>query len=174
MLRTAGDPLPVIPVLRRALSDARPDIGVHTIQPETNFLRWQMLRERLLATLSLFFAIVALVLAAVGLYGVLNYSVTCQRREIGIRLALGARPFQIVRRTTTGLFVIVGVGLVAGLAAGIACGRLVESLFFEVKATDPGTVTVPLLTILAAALAASLPPALRATHIDPAQTLRSE
>lgn len=166
-------------MLSRSLeaSDRRPapsHLRVHTIQPETNFLRWQMLRERLLATLFFFFAIVALVLAAVGLYGVLNYSITWQRREIGIRIALGARPAQIVRRATSGLLAMVAAGLLVGLAAGIACGRLAENLLFEIKATDPGTLAAPLLTLLGTALAATLPPAIRAARVDPAQTLRSE
>ena len=174
LVRTTSDPLAVIPMLRRAVSTSRPDLRVYTIQPETAFVRWQMLRERLLATLSFFFAIAALVLAAVGLYGVLNYSVTWQRREIGIRIALGARPAHVVRRATSGLLATVVVGLLVGLAAGIACGRLTESLLFEIKATDPGTVAGPLLALLGAALSATLPPAIRATRIDPAQTLRSE
>jgi ABC-type antimicrobial peptide transport system permease subunit len=160
-------------MLRRAVSNV-PDLRVHIIQSENNYLRWQMLRERLLATLSFFFAVVALVLAAVGLYGVLNYSVTWQRREIGIRIALGARPAHVVRRATSGLLAMVMVGLLVGLAAGIACGRLTEGLLFEIKATDPGTVIAPLLALIGAALAATLPPAVRATRIDPAQTLRSE
>lgn len=173
MVGATGDPLPVTPMLRRAVSNV-PDLRVHIIQSENNYLRWQMLRERLLATLSFFFAVVALVLAAVGLYGVLNYSVTWQRREIGIRIALGARPAHVVRRATSGLLAMVMVGLLVGLAAGIACGRLTEGLLFEIKATDPGTVIAPLLALIGAALAATLPPAVRATRIDPAQTLRSE
>jgi ABC-type antimicrobial peptide transport system permease subunit len=173
MVRTAGDARAVMPMLRRAVSNM-PGLTVHTIQPETNFLRAQMLRERLLATLSFFFAMVALVLAAVGLYGVLNYSVTWQRREIGIRIALGARPAHVVRQTISGLMAMVMAGTLLGLAAGIACGRLTESLLYEIKPTDPGTVIAPLLALLGAALAATLPPVIRATRIDPAQTLRSE
>ncbi len=174
LVRTAGDPVALVPILRRAVSKARPDFRVRTIQPEIALVRWQMLRERLLGTLSLFFAIVALVLAAIGLYGVLNYSVTWQRREIGIRMALGARPVQVVRRVATGLLGVVSLGLVLGLAGGMACGRFVESLLFEVKAADPGRMAAPLLTLLGAALLAALPPAIRAAKIDPAETLRSE
>jgi predicted permease len=173
MVRTTGDAKRVMPMLSRAASHTL-DLDPHTVQPQTNFLNGQMLRERLLATLSFFFAMVALVLAAVGLYGVLNYSVTWQRREIGIRIALGARPTDVVRQTTSGLLTMVATGMLVGLAGGIACGRLAESLLFEIKATDPGAVAVPLLTLLVAALAAALPPAIRATRIDPGQTLRSE
>jgi ABC-type antimicrobial peptide transport system permease subunit len=131
-----------------------------------------MLRERLLATLSFFFAVVALVLAAIGLYGVLNYGVVRQRREIGIRIALGARAAHVIRRTSAGAFATVICGIGAGLAGGIACGRLVESLLYEVKPGDTGMVAAPIVTLLAAALLAALPPAIRATRIDPAQTLR--
>ena len=173
MVRTAGEPQFVIPMLRSAASNL-PDVRPHRIQPQTNFLRAQMLRERLLATLSFFFSLVALILAAVGMFGVLNYSVTCQSREIGIRIALGARPGDVIRRATGGLFAMLAVGLLVGLAGGIVCGHLAESLLFEIKATDPGAVAAPLLTLLGAALAATLPPAIRATRIDPAQTLRSE
>ena len=174
MVRTSGDPLAVAPLLRRAMQTGHFGLRVRDIQPETNLVRWQMLRERLLGTLSFFFAIVALVLAAVGLYGVLNYSVTCQRREIGIRMALGARPAQIARRAASGLMGLVAAGLLAGLAAGIACGRLAQSLLYEVRATDPASMAIPLLTLLAASAAAALPPAVRAVRIDPVQTLRSE
>jgi ABC-type antimicrobial peptide transport system permease subunit len=121
-----------------------------------------------------FFAIVALALAAIGLYGVLNYSVTWQRREIGIRMALGARPAQVVRRVATGLLSVVLFGLVLGLAGGMACGRFVQSLLFEVKAGEASTLAAPLLTLLGAAVVAGLPPAIRAAKIDPAETLRSE
>jgi ABC-type antimicrobial peptide transport system permease subunit len=133
-----------------------------------------MVRERLLATLSLFFAIVALVLAAIGLYGVLNYSVTQQRREVGVRIALGARPAQVVHRLTFGPLCMVSLGTLLGLAGGIACGRFVESLLFEVNATDIQSVAAPVLMLLCTAMLAALPPAIRAVRIDPARTLRTE
>jgi ABC-type antimicrobial peptide transport system permease subunit len=104
----------------------------------------------------------------------LNYLVTQQRREIGIRIALGARPTQVVRRVTTDLFAMVSFGLFLGLAGGLACARFVESILYEVKPTNPGAVAAPLLALFAAALLAVLPPAIRAVHIDPAETLRSE
>jgi len=128
----------------------------------------------LLATLSLFFAIAALVLAAIGLYGALNYSVIQQRREIGIRMALGARAADVVRLVTTEMFGMVCLGSAIGLAGGLACERFVETLLFEVKATDVGIVVGPILTLVSAAVLAALPPAIRAVRIDPAHTLRCE
>ncbi len=127
-----------------------------------------------LATISLFFAIIALALAAIGIFGLLSYAVSRQHREIGIRLALGARPAHVVRRVTSGLLGMVSLGLFVGLATGIACGHVVKSLLFEVKATDPGAVVGPLIILLSVAILAALPPAIRAVRVDPAQTLRSE
>jgi len=174
VIRTAGDPRAMPPALRSALQEARPDFRFGNISFQSALVRRQMIRERLLATLSFFFGVVALVLAVIGLYGVLNYSVIQQRREIGIRMALGARSADVVRRITTGMLVMVSLGSAIGLAGGLASARFVEALLFEVKATDLGMVVVPLLTLLGAAVLASLPPALRAVRIDPARTLRSE
>jgi len=174
IVRTAGDPLPLAQVLRGELSLARSDFQVSSIDTETALVRRQTIRERLLATLSMFFAIVALVLAAIGLYGVLNYSVIQQRREIGIRLALGAGSAHIVRRVTGGIFGMVFLGLAIGLALGLASGRFLEALLFGVKTTDVSVVAAPILTLLDAVVLAALPPVIRAVRIDPARTLRSE
>jgi putative ABC transport system permease protein len=174
LVHTAGDPLALAPIERRAVSQVRPDFRLINVQPQSNFLRWQMLRERLLAALSLFFAIVALVLAVIGLYGVLNYSVTQRWREIGIRMALGARSAHVVRRVTTDMAGMFCLGSTIGLAGGLASGHFIESLLFEVKAADPGSVAAPILILAGAAVLAALPPAIRAVRIDPAQTLRSE
>ena len=133
-----------------------------------------MVLERLLAILSAFFAAIALLLAGIGLYGVLNYAVIQRRREIGVRMALGARAADVVRRVTTEMLGPVGVGCMLGVAGGLAFGRLIERVLFEVKATDASTIAMPLLTLAVAAALAALPPAVRAVRIDPAQTLRSE
>ena len=113
-------------------------------------------------------------LAAVGLYGVLNYSVTRQRRDISIRMALGAGSAHILRRVTTDIAPMICLGSAIGLAGGLASGRLIEALLFEVKATDFGMFVIPILTLAGVALVAALPPAIRAARIDPAQTLRSD
>ncbi len=174
LVRTAGDPLALAPALRREISRAHPDFRVHTMAQHSALVDRQMLRERLLATLSVFFAVVALLLAGIGLYGVLNYAVIQQRREIGVRMALGARAADVVRCITGALLVMVSVGLLIGLAGGLAFGRLVEPLLFRVKATDPSTFLTPILILAAVAAFAAIAPALRAVRIDPAQTLRTE
>ncbi|HYW46717.1 MAG TPA: ADOP family duplicated permease [Bryobacteraceae bacterium] len=174
IVRAVGDPRALAPILRRAVPQARSGFRVRNIDLQSGLVRRQMIHERLLATLSFFFAVLALVLAAIGLYGVLNYSVVRQRREIGIRMALGARSAHVVRRVTTGMLAMVSLGAAAGVAGGIASARVVETLLFGVRATDLGIVAAPLLTLLGAAVLAALPPAIRAVRIDPARTLRSE
>jgi len=113
-------------------------------------------------------------LAGIGLYGVLNYSVIQRRREIGIRMALGAPSVHVVRRVTAELLGMVCLGSAIGVAAGVASEHLVATLLYEVKATDIGMVAAPILAMFGAAVLAALPPAVRAVRIDPAETLRSE
>jgi ABC-type antimicrobial peptide transport system permease subunit len=122
----------------------------------------------------MFFAVIALLLACIGLYGVLTYSVLQQRREIGVRMALGARAIQVATRVTRDMIVVVGCGALIGLAGGFAFGRVIERLLFEVRAVDPVPLLTPLVTLGVAAGLAAVPPVLRAVRIDPAQTLRSE
>jgi len=131
-------------------------------------------RERLLAMLALFFAFVALVLAAVGLYGVLHYSVLQRRREIGIRIAIGAQAGNIARVVVMDAMSMVLVGAIAGLAIGLLSVRYLESLFYQVKPTDIGILVFPALAIFAAALLAAFPPLLRAVRVDPMVALRYE
>jgi predicted permease len=172
LVRTAGDPNTVAGVLRTELRRLRPGLKVGNIIPQTFHVNRQMLRERLLAALSFFFAVIALALAAIGLYGVLNYGVIRQRREIGIRIALGARTAHVVRRIASGALAVVVCGAAGGLAAGMACARFIETLLYEVKPGDSSAIAAPLVVLMIAAILAALPPAIRAAQIDPAQTLR--
>lgn len=174
LVRTALDPESLAPILRQEVSRARSDFKVVRIERQQNLIRWHLVRERLLATLSLFFAAVALALAAIGLYGILNYSVTRQRREIGIRMALGARSIHVLTHVTNNIAAMTCLGSAIGLAAGLASGEFLEALLFEVKATDFQMVLAPVLALGVVALLAAIPPAMRAAKIDPAQTLRSD
>jgi putative ABC transport system permease protein len=174
MVRTAADPIGMASVLRREVSLARSEFRADGIFTQESLVRQQLIRERLLATLSLFFAIVALVLATIGLYGVLNYSVIRRTREIGIRIALGADSARVVRTVTADVLGVVCLGSAVGLGAGIASGRFVEALLFEVRPTDATVIAAPLLVLVGAGVLAALPPAMRAARIDPAQTLRAD
>jgi len=147
---------------------------VSRIRTQLEINRSHTVRERLLATLALFFAIVALLLAGVGLYGVLHYSVLQRRREIGIRIAVGAQAGGIARLVTADVFSMVLFGSAAGVSLGMMSVRLIESLFYQVKATDLQMLAIPALAILAGALLAALRPILHAVRIDPASMLRAE
>ncbi|HEY6291462.1 MAG TPA: ABC transporter permease [Terriglobia bacterium] len=171
---SSANPLALASVLRREVPRAWPEFRVSNIRTQLEIDQSHTVRERLLARLAFFFGVVALVLAGVGLYGVLDYSVLQRRREIGIRMALGAQAGDVARRVTVDVFSVVLAGALAGLALGFASARYIETLLYQVKPTDPRMLAVPALTILAAALLAALPPVIRAVQIDPATTLRAE
>src|SRR5215831_388150 len=175
VVRTAStNPLALASALRKEVAQARPGFRARDIRTQMELNQTDTVRERLLAVLATFFASVALLLAAVGLYGVLNHSVLRRQREIGIRLAIGARPGDIVRRVTGEGLAMVLAGAAAGLALGMASARYIGSLLYQVHPTDPAMLALPSLTILAAALLAAVPAAIRAVRIDPASMLRSE
>jgi len=175
IVRTAGsNPLALASILRQEVSRARSEFRVSNVRTQTEINQSTTVRERLLAMLALFFAIVALTLAGVGLYGVLDYSVLQRRREIGIRMALGAQAGDIAWRVTADVFSMGLVGAAVGLGLGMASARYIESLLYQVKPTDTRMLALPALTILAAALVAALPAVIRAVRIDPANMLRTE
>jgi predicted permease len=160
--------------LRKAVAAASAGIRVSNVRTQQELIDGQTVRERLLAMLSVFFASVALLLAGIGLYGVLNYSVLQRRREIGIRVAVGARGGAIVHLVTRSVFSMVVSGLVAGVGLGLASARYMESLFFQVKASDTTMLAIPCAVILAVAAAATVPAVLRALRIEPVEILRAE
>jgi ABC-type antimicrobial peptide transport system permease subunit len=134
----------------------------------------QTVRERLLAMLALFFAAVALVLAGIGLYGVLDYSVLQRRREIGIRMAIGAQAGDIARRVIADVFRMVLAGALVGLVLGMLSVRYIATLLYQVKPTDPAMLAIPSAIVLAAALVAALPAVFHAVRIDPVAMLRAD
>jgi predicted permease len=175
VVRTASaNPLALAATLRKEVAEARPGFRVRDTRTQVEFNQTDTVRERLLAVLAAFFAGVALLLAGVGLYGVLDYSVLQRRREIGIRMAIGARPGNIVRRVTFEAFAMVFTGAAAGLVIGFVSVRYIGSLFYQVKPTDPAMLALPSLAILATAMLAAVPAVIRAVRIDPAAMLRAE
>ena len=175
VVRTAGsNPAALEATLRREAAWAHPALRVSNIRTQQEIIDVQTVRERLLAMLGIFFAAVALLLAGIGLYGVLNYSVLGRRREIGIRIAIGARRFSIVRLVTVEIFAMLAAGAFAGIALGMASVRYIDALFYHVKATDPAMLAIPSLTILVSAIVAIAPAVRRALRVDPAEILRAE
>ena len=175
MVRTASaNPLALSSLLRQEVTKARPEFRVSRIRTQLEINQSHTVRERLLATLALFFAVVALLLAGVGLYGVLHYAVLQRRREIGIRMAVGAQAGRIARVVTTEVFAMVVAGAVAGLGLGLLLARYVEPLFYQVKATDLRMLALPSAAILVGAAVAALRPVMKAVRIDPVEMLRVE
>jgi putative ABC transport system permease protein len=178
IVRVAGDAASAAatlgPRLRDEVRAVNPLLRATTIVPQSMLVGQTLLRERLLALLSGFFALVGLVLAAVGLYGVLSYSVVQRTREIGIRVALGARPKGIIRTVLADIGGVTGIGAVIGLAGGLYLSRFITSLLFEVTPFDFWSVALPVGLLLVAAALASTVPALRATKVDPVVALRAE
>ncbi len=175
LVRTAGEnPMAMAAELRRKVAQAGAGFRVSNVQTQQELLDAQTVRERMLAMLGVFFAGVALLLAAIGLYGVLNYSVLQREREIGIRLAMGAPASNIARLVTLRVFAMVTLGAIAGLGLGMVSARYVAALLYGVKATDVSMLIVPTVVLLVAACVAALPAIMRAVQIDPAIMLRAE
>jgi predicted permease len=171
---TAANPLALASMLRQEVPRVGAHFHVTNIRTQKEIDEAQTIRERLLAMLAFFFGAVALLLAGVGLYGVLNYSLLQRERELGIRLALGARARDVAREVTAAIFAAVCVGAIVGLGLGMASTRYIASLLYQVKTTDPAVLAFPSLIILATALLAAVPAVIRALRIDPVAMLRAE
>jgi predicted permease len=161
-------------ILRREVTASRPGFRVTNLRTEREIIESQTVRERLLAMLGLFFAVVALLLAGVGLYGVLHYSVFQRRREIGIRLALGEPAGEIAARVTAVVLSMTAVGALAGLGLGAASARYIGTLLYGVTPAELSIQAFPLVALFAAAVLAALPAVLRAIRINPAVLLRAD
>ncbi len=173
-VRATGDPAALASRLREEVRAANPTFRVTSITSQSALVDGTLLRERMLAMLSGFFALVGLALAAVGLYGVLSYSVVQRTREIGIRVALGARQLRVVRAVMKETGGAALIGIAAGLPAALYLSRFVKALLFEVAPLDFWSLALPLGTLLLAALLAAALPALRAARVDPIVALRYE
>ena len=172
--RVAGDPREMMPRLRAAVARIDPNMVVSGMRTLDDQMGFQMSNERMLSTLSAGFAALATLLAFVGVNGVLAFQVARRRREMGVRLALGAGRGRIVRLVVREMLGVVAVGLAAGLATGFLSGRVVESQLFGLDARDPVVFGLTAATLLAAGALAILLPAWRASRIDPVRALRHE
>ncbi|HEX7283168.1 MAG TPA: ABC transporter permease, partial [Vicinamibacterales bacterium] len=173
VIKTIGPPWASREAVLHAIGGVNKEIAVdfRTLDED---LGAAVLQERLIASLSAFFGGLALLLAALGLYGVMSYSVSRRRNEIGVRMALGAEPSRVVSLVLRHVAMITVVGLVVGAAAAVGTGRFINSLLFNLAATDRTMIVVTAITLAAAAALAGYLPARRAARIDPMSALREE
>ena len=174
LVRTAGEPSAIVPAIARAVQDIDPAQPVYQVRRLHDWLDESAAQPRFTTTLSGVFALVALLLAAVGVYGVLSYSVAQRTQEIGVRMAIGAERAQILRLVLRGGMAWALPGIAIGLLGAFALSRVLGTLLFEVGPRDPITYsTVGVMLALVAMLACYIPAA-RATRIDPMTALRTE
>lgn len=174
IVRGDGDPAALAAPMRAAVRELLPDLpllDVRTFKEHTDFSFWM---RRLFASLMAVFAVIALIIAAVGLYGVMAYSVAQRTQEIGIRMALGAERASVLRMVLGDAMRLTVLGSGIGLAAAFGVTRFMASVLFDVSPTDPPTFAVVSVILVASAVAASLVPAMRATRVDPMIALRSD
>ena len=173
-IRTTGNPLAIVGSVRQAIREVDPDQPISNVATMSELLGEEAGQRRLGMIMLVAFAILALLLASIGIYGVLAYFVSQHTNEIGVRLALGATPRNIMLMVVRRGMVLTLLGAAFGLASSLALTRLMSSLLFEVQALDPLTlVSVPILLVLAALLACAVP-ARRAMKVDPLVALRYE
>jgi putative ABC transport system permease protein len=174
VVRTQGDPGALASSVRAAIAEIDPAQPIYDLQTLDHLVAKSLGQRRFTLTLMLLFGVIALVLSAVGIYGVMAFAVTQRTREIGIRLALGARAIDVLRLIVgSGMYLAV-TGVIIGLAGAFAITRLMRGLLFGVSATDVTTFAVVTLGLLLVALLACYVPARRATKVDPLVALRYE
>ena len=174
VVRTAGDPLAISDDIRRAVREIAPMLPTPRVQPLIELVAESVSRPRFTTTVLASFAAAALILAAIGVFGLLSFTVAQRTREIGIRLALGARPETVVRMIVGGALRLVVAGLGIGLTGAFLMTRALRHLLHEVSPNDPLTLIVVTAMLGLAALAASVVPARRAARVDPTLALREQ
>lgn len=173
-LRTAGDPAVMVPAVRGTIRDIDPNIGIDAIAPMEQLENSSRSKQRFYAVMLGVFATVSALLAAIGVYGVLAYSVVQRTKEIGVRVALGARAGQVLALIMRRGLSLAGSGVALGLVIAVFAARTLESMLFGITALDPATFAIVAIGFAAVAAMASYFPARHATAIDPAITLRNE
>ncbi len=169
-----GNPSHIEDRVRKALASVDPDLVLYEVDPYAKVVSADFQQENMIATLTMLFGVLGLVLAAVGLYGVMAYTVEQRTSEIGVRMALGAGRGRVVKMVLRGAFSQVGIGLALGIPAAIAAGRLMSDQLFGVRPWDPAMLAGASLMLGLAALLASAIPASRAAGVEPMRALRNE
>ena len=173
LIRT-GEPNAMTGAVRHAIAQVDPGLAVFGVEPLRTTLEESFGRRRFVMLLLTCFAVIALALSAIGMHAVLSADVAARTREIGIRMALGARPLEVLRLVLSRSARLTAIGLIVGLAGALGLMRLLASLLFDVHTSDAASVGAALIVLTAVTLAASLIPAARALGTEPATTLRQE
>jgi predicted permease len=173
-LRTAADPQTLLPAIRGVVAQVNTNLPLFDVKTESQQIDRLLFQERLVARLSGFFGLLALVLACVGLYGLLSYEVSRRTREIGIRMALGAHPGSVLKLVLRQGVALALAGFAVGIAVALGVTRYLASMLYDVRANDPLTMITVALLLTLMALAACYIPSRRATRVDPIVALRYE
>lgn len=173
-LRTSVDPREIMPIIRQKVGRLDPRIPIYDMRTTEQQLDLSLRTERLVASLSTVFGFLATLLAVVGLYGVMAYTVARRTREIGIRMALGAQQGNVLWLIMREVIVVLAAGILVGIPAAVGLSRLVRSQLYGLTPHDPGTIVAATLVLSFIACLAGLIPALRASRIDPTRSLRYE
>jgi putative ABC transport system permease protein len=174
VIRTAGEPMAVAAAAQRAIHELEPSLPVFNVQPVEQVLRTSMARTSFTMLLLGIASAVAIVLGIVGIYGVVSYTVSLRTREIGVRIALGARPTQVGGMVARQGVAMAVIGIAAGLAGALILTRFLRALLFGVSPNDPLTLVGAAALLLASAFLASWLPARRAARVDPMSALRAD
>jgi putative ABC transport system permease protein len=174
LMRTSGDPMSLVHAARDAVAEIEPDRPISAVQTMEQYWDGGMLDKWRMALVVGLFAFVATTLAAIGIYGVMAYSVAQRTREIGIRMAVGASPLKILALIGGRAAILISFGMLLGLAGSLGLSRLIASQLWGIQPTDPATFIGVSLLLIAIALLACFIPARRAIRVDPTEALRSE
>jgi predicted permease len=174
VLQLRGNGEGLEPLIRKAFSDVDPNLTITSIQTMQEQVDSNFDQDRAVAQMTGLFGILALILAAIGLYGVTAYTVERRTSEIGVRMALGANRSDVVKLVLRGAFLQILIGLAIGIPISIGCGRLIAAQLYQVKSWDPLVLTGSVVALGICALIASILPAQRAASIDPVRALRTE
>jgi len=174
LLNSSGDPASIGPAVRQSIRQIDPSLPVLSLRTLNEQIDRHLTMERLIAQLAAFFGAVALFMAAMGLYGVMSYSISRRTSEIGLRMALGASGTSVIAMVLGETLRIVAIGITIGLPCALALGRLISSRLYGVTAADPTAIAMTTLIILTAAALAGYMPARRASRVDPMVSLRQD
>jgi ABC-type antimicrobial peptide transport system permease subunit len=173
-VRAGGDATALTSSITKTMAQLDPNLPLENLRTLPQQIQQNVFLDRFISVLSTAFACVATLLAAIGLYGVLAYTVAQRTREIGLRMALGAAPSRVRAMVLRQVGVMTAIGGVIGLSAAVGLGQLAQSLLFELKGSDPVVLVASAVALTIVALAAGFIPALRASRVDPMLALRYE